>query len=125
MTKEAKRLKNFLRKHKCLNKFKRNAINGWGATMHWYLNATNGWVTTGHLYLTGAKSPSIPDAFSWYDSREGSEYWEKLDDMYRKSKQQEERSRKRVQPYRVKGLTWAKKDEPVREGWKLDRTLKP
>ena len=106
MTKEAKRLKNFLRKHGCLNKFRRNLSRIPESAGSGYLNID--------------PSPKICDAFTWDWSPERNEYWEKLDDMYRKSKQQDCHG-----PFNVHGLRWAEKCEPVRDGWKFTRVMKP
>ncbi len=82
MTKEAKRLKNFLRKHRCLNRFRRNIRRV----------PESIFCIGGPPYDRFCKKPTLSDAFVWELSPEGHEYWEKLDDMYLKSKQQEEMS---------------------------------
>lgn len=76
MTKEAKRLKNFLRKHRCLNKFRRNLARIPESA--------------GVGYISSEPFPNISGAFTWEWTPEEHEYWEKLYGMYLKSKQQEE-----------------------------------
>ena len=66
MCKDEKALKNFLRKHRILNRYRRNCLS-----------------ITGGVPLHEINTHSVGAGFIWHLSPEGRDYWLKYDRLYR------------------------------------------